>query len=71
MKSRTDKEIIEQTNNLAKDFYKVMGYNGIEGFRFYESSHPQERLCWILACKAQEKLTNTEIEDILDNLEEE
>ena len=68
MKSRTDKEIIEQTNNLARDFYKIMGYNG-EGVRFYESTHPQERLCWNLACKAQENLTNTEIDDILDNLE--
>ena len=42
---RTDKQIINQTNELARIFYKLQGYNVKKSFKFYESNFPQEKLC--------------------------
>lgn len=60
-----DKQILEETNELAKTFYSMMGYSNVEkDFKFYKSNHPNEILCWQMAIKAQEVLTETDVEDI-------
>lgn len=69
-KPRTAREIVDQTNALARLFYMSHGYVVPEGFDFRESSHPQEFGMWNLACIAQEELTGTSVEDAEIELED-
>ena len=63
---RTDKQIIEETNNLALKFYEILGYSfKNEKPKLIESKHPTENLCWRLACEAQLFLRDTDINDVL------
>jgi hypothetical protein len=66
---RTPKEIVDQTNALARLFYLAQGYQVPEGFDFRKSRHPQELCMWHLACIAQEELTATSVEDAEVELE--
>ena len=69
---RTPEEIINQTNELARQFYALRGYVVPEGHRFdieRVNTHPDERLCWQQACIAQLMLTDTDIYDVLSELE--
>jgi len=71
---RTAQEIIDQTNHLARQFYAMRGYEVPEDFRFdteTENRHPDERACWAMACAAQLLLTDTEVEDAMQELETE
>lgn len=61
---RTDKEIIEQTNELARTFYSMLGYTVPTGYKFFEVKHPMEHFCWLAACEAQLVLTKTDVQDI-------
>lgn len=68
---RQNTEIIEQTNELARTFYLLMGYE-VSAHRFdieRTNTHPQERLCWRMACEAQLLLTDTDIDDVLSDME--
>ncbi|WP_457970574.1 hypothetical protein [Acinetobacter calcoaceticus] len=70
--SRSVKEIIEQTNELARDFYKEMGYIETRSdFMFYSSQHPTEVLMWRFACMAQLELTDTDPDDLIGEYEDE
>lgn len=64
-KMRADREIVDQTNALARDFCRAMGYSVPDGFRFDKATHPTELLCWTMACRAQQILTQTDPEDAL------
>lgn len=69
---RTPEEIIEQTNDLARQFYALMGYvvggdHRFDGERI--NTHPQERMCWAMACAAQLALTDTDIGDVQSEIE--
>lgn len=69
---RTDKQIVDETNTLARKFYYAMGYDVDADFKFYTEAvnrHPHETMCWNMACEAQEMLTGTDVRDALDNLE--
>ena len=66
---RTPKEIIKQTNELARKFYNLHGYSVPTGYRFDEATHPQECLMWVMACCAQLELTNTDVHDAIAELE--
>lgn len=69
--SRSVKEIIEQTNELARSFYKEMGYNETRpNFMFYSSQHPTEVLMWRFACMAQLELTDTDPDDLISEYED-
>lgn len=75
MPERTDHEIVEQTNKLARTFYRLaFGHTVGPEHRFYESDradyHPQERMCWDMACAAQQELTNTDPDDAVANVED-
>lgn len=41
------------------------------GFKFYESTHPQELLMWRIACEAYEFIDGTDVGDALDQLRDE
>jgi hypothetical protein len=66
---RTDQEIIDQTNRLARAFYNLQGYQVPEGYEFNRASHPNERALWHMACAAQFELTETDPNEALVNLD--
>jgi hypothetical protein len=74
MNARTDREIVVQTNALAREFYLMLGYSVPVTHCFYDNArpnyHPQEAMCWAMACTAQKELTNTDPDDALSNLED-
>jgi hypothetical protein len=62
---RTDEQIVQVANSLARDFYAFMGYEVPEGYRFDQAKHPQERLCWRLAVRAFDVIEYTDVEEAL------
>ena len=68
-KERTDQQVVDQTNELARLFYKSHGYVVPEGYRFDQATHPHEHGMWILACIAQEELMLTDPNDALCGIE--
>lgn len=68
--SKSNGEIVEATMELADAFYAASGYISRPGFRYDQSSHPQERFMWQLACLAQDLLCGTDAQNALDELEE-
>lgn len=67
---RTEQQIINQTNELARQLYAIRGYTVRQGYRFDQATHPHEVEAWEGACVAQRLLTNTDPADALDNLED-
>lgn len=67
---RSDQEIIDQTNALARTIYALRGYTVREGYRFDRATHPHEVEAWRGACEAQILLTDTDPQDALDEIEE-
>jgi hypothetical protein len=66
---RTDQQIIDQTNELARQLYAIRGYViKSPTYRFDRATHPMEREAWAGACAAQKLLTDTDPNDALDNL---
>lgn len=70
--TRTSKQIVDQTHELAEGFYKLLGYkhNRAKHGNLYESSHPTEQAVWEMACLAQEVLTDTDPLNALSDLDE-
>lgn len=68
---RTDREIVEQTNELARQLYRLRGYEVAEGYRFDRAFHPHAREAWAAACAAQVMLTDTDPNDAIQGEEEE
>lgn len=65
---RTDEQICDQTNELARELYALRGYSVPAGYRFDKATHPHEVEAWRGACAAQRLLTDTDPEDALANL---
>jgi|ACXJ01.1.fsa_nt_gi hypothetical protein len=38
---KTAKQIVAETNELAREFYSMLGYNRPKSFLFYKATHPQ------------------------------
>lgn len=68
--SRTDQEILDQTNELAAKICRIYGHSTPVGYRFDIDTNPRGKQAWDAACEAQELLTSTELENVLDNLED-
>lgn len=62
---RTEKEIVDDANALARVFYGILGYQVEPGYRFDEAIHPQERAMWSMAVIAYENIEGTDVEDAL------
>ena len=69
VRHRTDQEIVDQTNALARKFYEMQGYKVPDDFKFYLAHHPQEVAAWDMAVTAQLELTDTDADDALRNVE--
>lgn len=65
------KKIVANDNELARMFYRRMGYVRPEGYRFDRATHPQEQMCWFMACDAVEHLFGTDLEEVRSELEDE
>ena len=71
---RTDKEIVEQTEELALNFMRYF-YDQVpipeEGTKitFRDSKNTRAQRCWLAACFAQELLTQTDVADAAAELE--
>jgi hypothetical protein len=65
----TDQEIVDKCNALARDFYRMGGYQVPDGYRFDEATHPQEQAMWVMACHAFRELLFTDPDDALTNID--
>ena len=61
---------IANANDLAREFYRLMGYVREEDYRFDEATHPQEKLCWQMACAAFEHIEGTDLNEVLAEIED-
>lgn len=70
---KTDAQIVDECNRLARLFYSQMGYQitDDDDFKFYASSHPQEQGCWNQAAAAYYFIEGTDPDEALANLDEE
>lgn len=68
---RSPREIVDQTNQLARQLYALRGYVVPEGYCFATAKHPHQREAWAGAREAQLLLTETDPDDALQELEEE
>lgn len=66
---RTEQQIVDDANKLARELYGLMGYTVPEGYRFDRAHHPHEQSCWRMACVAYEMIEGTDVEDALGQLE--
>jgi hypothetical protein len=66
---RTDQEIVDRTENLARAFAKVDGYDIGSSVKLHATENPMGRRYWRMACIAQKQLTATDPEDAVTNLE--
>jgi hypothetical protein len=69
--AKTEAEIVEGCNELARLFYKSLGYQVPDGFKFYEAHHPQEVGVWNMAVMAYDHIADTDVENALLNLDDE
>lgn len=66
---KTVSEIVQEGNELARQFYRSMGCVVPEDHKFYEARHPQERGCWNLAVIAYEYIEGTDLEECLEEMQ--
>lgn len=66
----TLQKLVAACNKLAGIFYLAHGYRETKAFRFDRSCHPQERSMWNLAAIAYRELTDTDPDDVLEELQE-
>lgn len=73
MNTRTDAEIVKQTNDLARICLRFIGtgYEVPTGFKFYEAAASNSRAskAWDMACQIQEFMTATDPNDAAANLD--
>lgn len=73
MTQRTPQQIIDQTNEIARIIYESRGYKVPDGTVFHTETpnrHPYETSCWEAACRIQELMTQTDVMDVLIELED-
>jgi hypothetical protein len=59
--AKSDRQIIDEANELAREFYRQEGYVVMDGFKFYESDHPRAIKAWNMAVIAYGHLTGTDL----------
>lgn len=67
---RTEQEIVDDANALARVFYGLLGYQVEAGYRFDAATHPQETAMWRMAVIAYENIEGTDVEDALSQTED-
>ena len=66
---KTEKEIVDQCNQLARLFYEMHGCEVPDDFKFYDAHHPTETGCWNMAVAAYSHIEGTDVEDCLNAIE--
>jgi len=69
-KSRTEQEIVDETNDLARIILAQAGYQVPDGHKFYEDADPRSKQSWQRACEIMEHMTATDPNDALANLDD-
>jgi hypothetical protein len=69
MTDKTYAQIVNECNALAHSFYKAHGNKRPDEFQFYEATHPQEHLMWILAVLAYGHIEGIDVDDAVEQLE--
>lgn len=70
-KTAGPQRVVDDCNALARTFYRMLGYQVEEGYKFHEARHPQERGMWSMAVVAYEHIDGVEVDECLAELEEE
>lgn len=68
---KSDQELVDACNELARLFYASIGCEVPDDFKFYKAHHPAEVGCWNQAMMAYEHIEGTDIDQALMNLEDE
>ena len=72
MRGRTDRQIVDETNALARYMMAELvgtGYQVADTWRFHEETDPRSRKAWKHAVAIMEMITFTDAEDALSNLD--
>ena len=67
---KTDEQLVDECNKLARLFYKMSGCNVPDGYKFYQATHPAESGCWDMAVAAYEHIAHTDISEALSAMGE-
>lgn len=67
----TNQELVGAAIELAGEFYAMQGYTHLPGFKYWQSPHPHERLCFTMACRAFEVIRGSDVMSAVDDLEDE
>lgn len=67
---KTEREIVDDCNKLARLYYAMQGCEVPDDFKFYEANHPMEVGCWNMAVAAYDHIEGTDVEDCLSALED-
>lgn len=67
---RSEEQVVDDCNALARIFYSMHGCAVGDDFKFYEAHHPLEKLCWSMAAAAYEKFSGTDVENALAEIED-
>lgn len=69
--SRTDQEIVEQTERVASLIALAFHGSVMEaGHTYRDTKNPKAALCWQVACKIQDELTQTDVENAITEIED-
>lgn len=68
---RTEQQIVDDANELAREFYRIRGYEVPVGYRFDQATHPHEVAAWQQAVYAYDFIQGTDVEDALAQVEDE
>lgn len=72
LRGRTDRQIVDETNALARYIMAELvgtGYQVPDGWKFYEEADPRSQKAWNSAVTIMEMITFTNAEDALSNLD--
>jgi hypothetical protein len=64
------REIVDNCNALARQFYRMHGCEQPDDYKFYEATHPIERGCWNMAVLAYDHIEGTCVDDCLAEVED-
>ena len=62
---KTEQQVVDACNALARQFYKMHGNEVKDDFKFYKATHPQEVGMWHMAVLAYDHIEGTDVMDAL------
>jgi hypothetical protein len=68
--AKTDREIVDEVNEIARTCLDCMGVSAPPDHKFYASKNPRSVKAWGSAVEIYERLTGTEVHDALLAVEE-